>query len=118
MVPCYREWDGQGSLTSFVISLNNHRRHLTSTQKTFLAKEAHGLFAEEARERMSIGGQGGAGKVASHDATPEVGKSAKFAAEATGASQAQLERLLRVDRNAPELVEEVTAHCVIGFGRH
>jgi hypothetical protein len=33
VTPMTREWDGQGSLTAFIVSLNLHRRHLTSSQR-------------------------------------------------------------------------------------
>ncbi len=35
--PMFREWDGKGSLASFVISLNLHRRHLSETQRGVVA---------------------------------------------------------------------------------
>ena len=35
--PMYRTWDGGGSLVSFVVSLNLHRRHLTESQRAMIA---------------------------------------------------------------------------------
>jgi ParB-like chromosome segregation protein Spo0J len=35
--PRYREWDGEGDLTEFVVSLNLHRRHLTESQRSMVA---------------------------------------------------------------------------------
>jgi len=49
--PRYREWDGQGSLVQFVVSLNLHRRHLTSSQKAVIALEIEKYLAKEAAER-------------------------------------------------------------------
>jgi site-specific DNA-methyltransferase (adenine-specific) len=49
--PRYREWDGQGSLVQFVVSLNLHRRHLTSSQKAVIALEIEKWLAKEAEER-------------------------------------------------------------------
>lgn len=35
--PTYREWDGNGDLTKFVVSLNLHRRHLNESQRAMVA---------------------------------------------------------------------------------
>ena len=37
VTPHFREWDGIGSLTAFVVSLNLHRRHLTESQRGMVA---------------------------------------------------------------------------------
>lgn len=37
VVPVYRAWDGQGSLVTFVVSLNLHRRHLDTGQRGMVA---------------------------------------------------------------------------------
>lgn len=48
--PMYRTWDGNGSLVSFVVSLNLHRRHLSSGQKAMIAAEILPLLEEEGRQ--------------------------------------------------------------------
>jgi len=35
--PHFRTWDGKGSLVNFVVSMNLHRRHLTSGQRAMIA---------------------------------------------------------------------------------
>ncbi len=54
--PTFQTWDGQGSLTEFVVSLNLKRRHLTSSQKACVALEIVQILAVEAKERQRIAG--------------------------------------------------------------
>jgi phage N-6-adenine-methyltransferase len=54
--PKFREWHGEGSLTSFVISLNLKRRHLTSGQRAMIAAGVAALFEVEAKERQRAAG--------------------------------------------------------------
>jgi ParB-like chromosome segregation protein Spo0J len=51
--PELREWDGKGSLVSFVVSLNLKRRHLSSGQKAVVALEVEKWLAQEAKEKES-----------------------------------------------------------------
>jgi hypothetical protein len=39
IVPKFREWSGKGNLTSFVVSLNLHRRHLNESQRALIASK-------------------------------------------------------------------------------
>jgi ParB-like chromosome segregation protein Spo0J len=59
--PTTREWDGDGSLVAFVLSLNLHRRHLTAGQRAALAAElkpfVEAEIAEETRKKSSEGGK-------------------------------------------------------------
>jgi N6-adenosine-specific RNA methylase IME4 len=50
--PITKDWVGNGSLVSFVISLNLHRRHLTSSQKAAIATEIEPILAKEAKKRQ------------------------------------------------------------------
>src|SRR5262249_36506084 len=50
------EWDGNGSLVEFVVSLNMHRRDLTSSQRAACAVEVEERLAKEAKERQRAAG--------------------------------------------------------------
>lgn len=52
IAPVYRTWNGQGSLVAFVVSLNLHRRHLTSSQKAVIACDILPMLEAEARVRQ------------------------------------------------------------------
>jgi phage N-6-adenine-methyltransferase len=54
--PTFREWSGEGSLTSFVLSLNLKRRHLNSGQRAMIAVDVAALFEAEAKERQRASG--------------------------------------------------------------
>ena len=51
--PKLKEWDGKGSLVSFVVSLNLKRRHLTPSQGAAVAVEAKPFYDAEAKERQN-----------------------------------------------------------------
>lgn len=54
--PKYRDWDGKGSLVEFVVSLNLHRRHLSSGQRAAAGTEIEELLAKEAKARQRASG--------------------------------------------------------------
>ena len=55
--PRFREWDGNGSLIAFVISLNLHRRHLTESQRGMIAARMANMTKSDAG-RMGVAAQG------------------------------------------------------------
>jgi hypothetical protein len=69
--PATRTWNGEGSLVNFVVSLNLHRRHLTSSQRAAAAAEVIDQLKAEAKERQREGGRtGGHNKVRQKIAEP------------------------------------------------
>lgn len=54
--PFFKTWNGDGSLVGFVISLNLHRRHLSSGQKAMVAVDILPMLEAEARERQRSAG--------------------------------------------------------------
>jgi len=45
--PRYREWNGAGSLVSFVVSLNLNRRHLSESQRAMVAQKMAQMMASQ-----------------------------------------------------------------------
>jgi N6-adenosine-specific RNA methylase IME4/ParB-like chromosome segregation protein Spo0J len=54
IAPAYREWDGQGSLLEFVLSLNLHRRHLDEIQRAMVAARIAGMRQGERTDLVEI----------------------------------------------------------------
>jgi hypothetical protein len=50
--PVYVEWDGDGTITEQVVSLNLHRRHLETGQRALLGAKIAEMLRKEAHERQ------------------------------------------------------------------
>ena len=80
-----REWNGEGSLIQFIVSLNLRRRHLTSSQRAAAAAEALDQLKAEAKERQQ---EGGKTKVRQRiDEAPDAGKATEQAAKMFGTNR-------------------------------
>jgi hypothetical protein len=132
ITPQYREWDGRGSLTAFVVSQNLHRRHLTASQKAVVALEIERMLAVEAEERRAELGRQAA--ILQHDvngpegcpnigttlgnkdsempSTAEETRAARQAADLVGVAHGYVSDMKRVERDAPELVPLVRAGVI------
>lgn len=112
VTPITRTWDGRGSLTSFVVSLNLHRRSLTSSQRAMIATEAEELFGEEIaekeRQRKSKPKNGKAeSTVAMLPQSPP--KARDRAAEALNTSPRYVSDAKKLKAAAPDIAEKVRA---------
>jgi len=50
--PRFRTWDSEGSLVAFILSMNLHRRHLTSSQRAVIALESLPFLEKEAKKQQ------------------------------------------------------------------
>jgi ParB-like chromosome segregation protein Spo0J len=116
--PKVQEWDGEGSLTSFVVGLNLHRRHLDTSQRAAVAAEALPFFEGEAEARRKAGQDKGRQARWSPANLPETiddadaasgdGHEAReAAAEAFNVSPRLVQDAKKVKQEAPEVFEKV-----------
>jgi len=114
--------DDVESPTTFVLSLNLHRRHLTPVQCAALAFKVSGAFAAEAAERARAGNAkgGSAERKSSNESlldsiAPKQDSDARAltqAAKAVGAGINATERMAAVYRDAPEVFAAVESGAI------
>lgn len=94
---------------AYVLSLNLHRRHLSTSQKSIVAAKARGIHDKAAKARMKAGGRvhkDEKGQIKSSD--PSNGQSRDTAGVALGVSGASVDRATNVlKKGVPELIEAV-----------
>lgn len=110
--PQYRTWDGNGSLVSFVVSLNLHRRHLTTTQRAVLSVDILPMLEAEAKERQRAAGeQFGRGQEKLVEKIPQAfepdngGKARTQAAAILNTNERYVSDAKRIAQDAPEVLE-------------
>lgn len=108
-----RVYDGDDPI-GFVVSLNIHRRHLTTGQQALLALEVLSAYEAEALRRKAEGGEtAGRGRPKEKDGADrhqpiERGpRAADKAASVVGVSGRAVARAKRVQEKAPDLAEKV-----------
>lgn len=106
--PRYQEWDGVGSLVSFVVSRNLRRRHLSSTQRAMVALEIEKHLAIEARRNQAMSGgdkKSLAEKIPQAIITPI--RAAEEAAATVGTNPHYVRDAKKILTRAPELKEKM-----------
>jgi phage N-6-adenine-methyltransferase len=105
--PKIKEYGGKKEdLLSFILSLNLHRRHMSTNEKALLGVELIELFKEEAANRQKSGLKQFSSS-ASGDAHGQ-GKSSAAAGKLIGVSSSSIERTARiVAHGVPDLVDQV-----------
>jgi N6-adenosine-specific RNA methylase IME4 len=108
--PRYREWSGCGSLASFVISLNLHRRHLSESQRSIVGARVKKLFEDEARQRQLATLKQNSTVVANLPQREEPHKSREDAARSVNVSPRSIQSGIKVlEQGIPELADAVMA---------
>lgn len=96
---------------AFVVGANLHRRDLTIDERAVVAAQALPLLEDEARRRMSKGGQGGLqGEDKSGERVPQ--RSRQVAAQRFGVNEKYVQRAKRLSAEAPDLAEQVRAGAI------
>lgn len=115
IMPNVVAWDGEGSLVSFVVSLNLQRRHLSSSQKATVGLDILPMLEEEARERQRVAGEEfGRGKLPQligeaieQPRERHANEAVQQAAQMVGTNRQYVSDAKKLRDEAPELLERV-----------
>jgi ParB-like chromosome segregation protein Spo0J/DNA-directed RNA polymerase subunit RPC12/RpoP len=102
VTPRFEEWDGKGSLVSYVVSLNLSRRHLTADQRAAIAVNILPLLEKEAKER-----QGTRTDIAENFPQSQMGRSRDQAAKIAGVNPHYVSDFKRIQETRPDLAEKI-----------
>ena len=104
--PTFRTWTGDGSLVSFVVSLNLKRRHLTASQRGVIALDVLPMLEEEAKERQV---EAVHRRHLDMEKIPELetGNARDQAADMFQVNAHYVQDAKRIQQDAPELLEDV-----------
>jgi len=107
--PKYQEWDGRGSLVDFVLSMNLQRRHLTASQRTFVAVGILDYYEKLAKKRQATGRPGVRGGRSHVAKLPHgiAGKARDQVAKKSGISPRYVSDGKRLAKKAPDLYEQL-----------
>jgi hypothetical protein len=108
--PYFHTWNADGSPTDFVLSMNLHRRHLTTEQKILLGEKLEPIYAAEAEEerRRKISEYQTTGQTAEKVPPSKTEQeSAQKAAKAAGTNAHYIRDMKRLRMEAPDLAEQI-----------
>ena len=104
--PAFRKWDGKGgSPLSVVLSLNLHRRHLSSSQRAAIAVEILPMLEQQAQGRQRMGGKN---KLPQKIGEPShEGEAVEQAAKQLGTNRDYVSAAKKVHEADPALLQKV-----------
>jgi len=102
--PEFRTWDDGRSLVSFVVSMNLHRRHLSSSQRAAISLDVLPMLEEEAKAR-----QGTRTDISQTFDESERGRSDEHAAALFQTNRQYVSDAKVLKDQAPDLLDEVRA---------
>lgn len=103
----FKTWDGCGSLVAFVVSLNLHRRHLTTSQCAVIALDILPMLEAEARERQGSRNDLTSVKELTEVEAPQ--RATEEAARITGTNRQYVSDAKKLSQAAPDLLADVRA---------
>lgn len=102
--PRFQEWDGEGSLVAYVVSLNKQRRHLTSSQLAVVGLDVEIELAKEAKAKERA-------RKANGSTFQIIEKSeihaAEQAAKLVGTNRQYISDAKKLAAKSPEMLEQV-----------
>lgn len=96
----------EASLVAFVISTNQHRRHLSSSQLAVLALEVAKIL-NPAGEKRKMANLKGSTESVNLRFREQKGKSSEQAAKLVGTSPSMVEKAKHIEKTAPDLIEPI-----------